>query len=94
MKGRLVRASMSRQSVLSIIDIVSSFKSRQSPDGPCGWPGCVRSALALLQRREVLLAVQRYAAQVIQLGRHARGYDATLLYLIGLGVGIYLPLEP
>ena len=43
--------------------------------------------LYLLQH---ILAVQGYAAQVVQFGRYAVGDDAALLYLVVLRVGVYL----
>jgi len=52
-----------------------------------------RLALALLDACQVILAVERDAAQVVQLGIHAVGDDAALLDLVVERIGVYLPCD-
>ena len=52
-----------------------------------------RLALALLDACQVILAVERNAAQVVQLGIHAVGDDAALLNLVVERIGVYLPRD-
>ncbi len=52
-----------------------------------------RLALALLDACQVILAVERDAAQVVQLGIHAVGDDAALLNLVVERIGVYLPRD-
>ncbi len=51
-------------------------------------------AFAMLYLRQIVLAVQSYAAQIVQFGRYAVGDDAAFLYLVVLRVGIYVGCEP
>ena len=52
-----------------------------------------RLALAMLDACQVILAVERNAARVVQLGVHAVGDDAALLNLVVERIGVYLPRD-
>ena len=78
--GNLLLVGIAHLDVVAEDVVVADFQRRDAR----------RLALALLDAREVVLAVQGDAAQVVQLGIDAVGDDAALLYLVVLRVGVDL----